>query len=174
MSYTFVIKSTDKLTGNNNSGFYNVNFRILPNDIQFYEMTFSFYSNAGFYRDTISAGNSITNTNANGYITTTLQCSRCVTSNGSPMNVLGTFVRQVDSTGILSHPNITYLYADCATNCPKVYLKPQVENIQIQIYNTASNSLFLDTDYAGANLGDMSAWTLTITLKPIKEELPSQ
>lgn len=173
MSYTFVINSKDKLTGNNNSGSYNVNFRILPDDVQFYEMTFAFYSTAGFYRDTISAGNLITNTNANGYITTNLPCARCITSNGSPMNVLGTFVRQVDPTGNASHPNITYLYADCATNCQKVYLKPQVESVQIQIYNTYTNSLFLDTDHAGANLADMSAWTLTIYLTPVKEKLPS-
>lgn len=173
MSYTFIIKSTDKLSGNNNSGFYNVNFRILPDDVQFYEMTFSFFSSAGFYRDTISPGNLITNTNANGYITTNLVCSRCITSNGSPMNVLGTFVRQVDPTGNNSHPNITYLYSDCATNCQKVYLKPQIESVQVQIYNSYTNNLFLDTDHAGTNLSDMSAWTLTINLVPIKEQLPS-
>lgn len=175
MSYTFVIKSQDKISGTNNNGTYAVNFRILPDDIQFYNATFNFYSSVGFYKDTISAGNEITYTTGNGYITTNLAFSRSMSSNSSPTNLLGNIRRQLDNVAISgSHPTLTYLYADCATNCPKIILKPQIENLNISVYNLFNNALFVDTDYNGGTfLLDMSSWVLTLTLDPIKVEVPS-
>lgn len=174
MSYTFVIKSQDKISGTNNNGTYAVNFRILPDDVQFYNATFNFYSSVGFYKDTISGGNDITYTTGNGYINTNLVFSRSMSSNSSPTNNLGTIRRQLDSIALAGHPTLTYLYADCATNCPKIILKPQIETLNISIYNSFNNSLFVDTNYNGSSfLLDMSSWVLTLTLDPIKVEVPS-
>lgn len=175
MSYSFVIKSTDKISGTNNNGIYNINFRILPADVEFYEASFSFYTTAGFYRDVVDAGNAITNSNANGYITTNFINSRSMNSLGSPTNILGNIVRQVDPTGISAHPNMTYLYADCTTNtCPKIIAKPTLEQLSISVYNTFGNGLFVNTDHNGGTiLTDMTSWIMTINLRPIKEQLPS-
>jgi len=174
MSYTFVIKSQDKISGTNNSGTYAVNFRILPDDVQFYNATFNFYSSVGFYKDTISGGNDITYTTGNGYITTNLVFARSMSSNNSPTNNLGTIRRQLDSIALAGHPTLTYLYSDCATNCPKIILKPQIETLNISIYNSFNNSLFVDTNYNGSSfLLDMTNWILTLTLEPIKEPVPS-
>ena len=96
MSYTFTINSKDKTSGTNNSGTYFVNFRILPDDVQFYKMSFSFYSNAGFYRDGINGTPVLTTTYALGSINTNLLLSRSMSSNGSPSQLLGNIVRQID------------------------------------------------------------------------------
>jgi hypothetical protein len=176
MSYTFVIKSQDKISGANNSGSYNINFRILPDDIQFYNATFVFLSSGGFYKDSINVGNSFTNNNSCGYITTNLLNSRSMSSNGSPTNILGTIIRQVDANGFATgtgHPYTTFLSNCYNTIFPKVILKPQIETIQISVYNAFNNTLFVDTDYQGNLAADMTSWILTITLEPIKEPVPS-
>jgi len=179
MAYTFTINSKDKLTGSNNSGTYAVNFRILPDDVQFYKMSFSFFSTAGFYRDAINATPVLTTTYALGSINTNFLLSRSMSSNGSPSQLLGNIVRQIDqmkltTAGTLSTDFVSFYTAFPEyTNQYKVILKPQIENLTIQILNNSTNALLVDTVQDGTASADMTAWTLTITLEPIKEQLPS-
>jgi len=52
-SYTLFISSSDKVSGNNNSATYNINWDdFLPRDYSVYKMGFSFQSGGGNYKDT--------------------------------------------------------------------------------------------------------------------------
>jgi hypothetical protein len=51
-SYTLFLSSTDKISGNNNSAQFQVNWAdFLPRDVSDYKMSFSFQSGGGYYKD---------------------------------------------------------------------------------------------------------------------------
>jgi hypothetical protein len=167
MTFTFVINSNERISGNNHNGTYNVNFRILPKDVKYFRVTFSFYTKTSFYRDTISFQNNITYTCSNGYISTTLVAPISVETDGSPTNILGFWQKQNISTGINSHPILNYLYSGIEnTSVPLTVLRPINENISIGIF-TLFSSLVVDTDHAGALLSDMTDWILTLNFEPV-------
>jgi hypothetical protein len=167
MTFTFVINSNERISGNNNNGTYNVNFRILPKDVKYFRVTFSFYTKTSFYRDVISAGNNVTYTCGNGYISTTLVASKSVETDGSPTNILGFWQKQAIPTDITSHPYLNYLYSGIEnTSVPLTVIRPINENISIGIF-TLFSSLVVDTDHAGTLLSDMTDWILTLNFEPV-------
>lgn len=168
MTYSFVIKSEDRVSGTNNSGTYYLNFRILPREIKYWRLTFYFYTAPSFYRDSISAGNLVEYSTSNGYITTNLTSSLSADTTGSPSNILGAWTKQMNPTNITSHPYLTYLYSGIEnTSVPISILRPYNENLIINIYNLFDNKLLVDTDHAGAKLTDMNSWILVLNLEPV-------
>lgn len=54
-SYTVFLNSTDKVSGSNNNGTYQINWDdFLPRDVDFYKVVFSFQTSGGYYRDNYS------------------------------------------------------------------------------------------------------------------------
>jgi hypothetical protein len=168
MTYTFVINSTERLSGTANNGTYNVNFRILPRDIKYFRVTFSFYTKSSYYRDVIAANNTITYTCGNGYIYTTLVAPKSVETDGSPTTILGFWQKQAVPTDINAHPYLNYLYSGIEnTSVPLTVLRPVNENISIGIFPLCSLTPVVDTDHAGVLLSDMTDWVLTLNFEPV-------
>jgi len=168
MTWSFVIRSQDKISGTNNSGVYYLNFRILPRDIKYFRLTFYFYTTPSYYKDTIAANHTITYSANNGYITTNLTTSLSAESTGSPSNLLGFWTKQMNPTDIPAHPYLTYLYSGIEnTSVPITIMRPSNENVSINIYNLLNNQLLVDTDQTGALLGDCGNWILGLNLEPV-------
>ena len=54
-SYTVFLNSTDKVSGSNNNGTYQINWDdFLPRDVDFYKVVFSFQTSGGYYKDNYS------------------------------------------------------------------------------------------------------------------------
>jgi hypothetical protein len=168
MTYSFVIKSQDKISGTNNSGTYYLNFRILPREIKYWRLTFYFYTAPSYYKDTIAANHTITYSASNGYITTNLTTSLSAETTGSPSNILGFWTKQMNPTNISAHPYLTYLYSGIEnTSVPITIMRPYNENININIYNLLNNELLVDTDNTGNVLDDCSNWIIGLNLEPV-------
>ena len=175
MVYTFVIKSSDRISGDNNNGTYLVNFRILPDEIRYYNIHYTFYSTPSFYYDHIDSSNTIINLNGNGRIECNLPFSKSAQTNNSPTKILGHWVRQVDNNADAGGGNVTatcYLQSvNGTTNVPRVISKPNTESLTISIYNSFSNGLMTDSESNGTLTDDMTPWTLTLNLEPVFEDI---
>lgn len=168
MTFSIVIDSRDKISGTNNSCLFNVNWNILPDNIKYWRLTYSFYTTTSFYKDSVSAGNAITYTASNGFITTNLFTPLSNQSNNSQTKILGFWVKQMNPTNITAHPYLTYLYSSIEnTSAPLTILRPSNQNIQINIYNLFNNSLVVDTAHDGTQQADMSAWVLNLNFEPV-------
>lgn len=175
MVYTFVIKSSDKISGDNNNCSFLVNFRILPDEIKYYNVHYTFYTTPSFYYDHIDAGNTIINLNGNGRIECNLPFSKSAETNGSPTKTLGNWVRTVDNNADAGGGNITaicYLQSvNGTTNVPRVISTPNTETLNISIYNSFTNGLMTDSGVNGVVTTDMTPWTLTLNLEPVFEDI---
>lgn len=168
MTYTFVIKSTDKISGLNNDGVYSLNFRILPRDVKYFRVSFSFYTKPSFYQDVVNAGNLLVYSCSNGYITVNLRTPLSVENSGSPTSILGFWTKQTVATSSNAHPFINYLYSGIDNNSvPLTVLRPEVEQISIRILEMLDDLPVVDTDHAGAVEGDMTDWILTMNFEPV-------
>ena len=177
MVYTFVIKSSDRITGDNNNGSYLVNFRILPEEVKYYKIHYTFYTSPGYYFDHVDTGPTIVNLNGNGYIACTLPFTKSTQTNGSPTKILGNWVRQVDNnadvgtyaSGITA---ICYLQSvNGTTNVPRIVSRPYTETFDISIYNSFSDTLMTNTLIDGSKTADMTSWILTLNLEPVFEDI---
>jgi hypothetical protein len=167
MTYTFVIKSTDKISGLNNDGVYSLNFRILPRDVKYFRVSFSFYTKPSFYQDVITS-NLLVYSCANGFITVNLRTPLSVENSGSPTSILGFWTKQTLPTGHNTHSYINYLYSGIDNNSvPLTVLRPEVEQISIRILAMLDDLPVVDTDHAGAFEGDMTDWILTMNFEPV-------
>jgi hypothetical protein len=177
MVYTFVIRSQDKISGTNNNSSYNINFRILPDEIKYYNIHYTFYTTPAFYYDHIDTGPSINNLCGNGWIECNLPFTKSSQSNGSPTKILGNWVRQVDNNadaGTLASgvTAVCYLQAvNGTTNVPRVISRPYIETLNVAVYNSFSNNLMTDSNIDGTLKSDMTNWILTLNLEPVFDDM---
>lgn len=175
MVYSFTIKSQDRISGTRNNGTYMINFRILDDDVKYYNLHYTFYTSPNFYLDHIDAGYIIQNLRGNGWITSNLPLTNSTSTNGSTTNILGHWVRQCDNNADVAPANITattYLYStNGTTNVYRRVLKPTVEMLTIQIINAYDGLPVTTNDpQNGAANADMSDFILNINLEPIFDD----
>jgi hypothetical protein len=175
MVYTFVINSRDKISGDNNNATFLVNFRILPDEIKYYNVHYTFYSTPSYYYDHVDSGNDIVSLSGNGWIECNLPFTKSAQTNGSPTKLLGNWVRQVDNNADVGGGNITaicYLQSvNGTTNVPRIVSKPYTETLNVSIYNSFSDNLMTDTETDGTLTDDMTSWILTLNLEPVFEDI---
>jgi len=175
MVYTFVIKSTDKISGDNNNGTYSINFRILPDEVKYYNIHYTFYTAPSFYYDHIDSSDDIVNLCGNGYIECNLPFTKSAQTNGSPTKLLGNWVRQVDNNADVGGGSVTaicYLQSvNGTTNVPRTISRPYTEILNVSVYNSFSNNLMTDTETNGTLTDDMTSWILTLNLEPVFEDI---
>jgi hypothetical protein len=176
MVYTFVIKSTDRIVGDNNNGSYSINFRILPDEVKYYNVSYTFYTSAGFYYDHVDTGPTIVNLCGNGYIACTLPFTKSSQTNGSPTKLLGNWTRQVDNNAdagtLTTITAICYLQSvNGTTNVPRTISRPYTETLDISIYNSFSDTLMTNSLTDGTKTADMTSWILTLNLEPLFDEI---
>ena len=173
--YNFYISSMDKLglSTNNNASFNILWDTILPKDnVNFYKVSFSFQTSAGYYKDKVSATQSgyytwYDNCYSNMKILVNFQTpnNSYDTSTKSSSMILGFANRDIQNASSLSIGNTFSCWYDY--NCPKVILKPTTNNLNIQLINMYSNNPLTDTTSAGVAFSDCTNWTMILALEPI-------
>lgn len=167
-SYNLYLSSGDKVSGNNNNAIFNVNWAaFLPRDYDKYNVSYSFQSSGGFYKDNATA---ISNFNGCKIVvdfgSRSLSYDTSITGQSS---TLGFAQRDMQTTTSSSNSFSSFFYQ----YPPKTILKPTQNSLNIKIYNIAlqanlSNQLLQNTISTGATLtGDMTSWNMVISFTPI-------
>jgi hypothetical protein len=157
--YVLYLNSVDKISGTNNNATYNVNWSaFLPYGVQQYKINFNFLSNGGQYKDV-----------ANYYASAKIYCDFIASSNsydsstGCISKLIGLVSRDIQSSTSSSN-TFSCFYGQ---NAPKTINAPTQNVFSISIYNTASNTLLVDTTATGNATVDMTAYMLIISFDPI-------
>lgn len=164
-SYTLYLASTDRVSGNNNSAIFNVNWSsFLPRKYDQYKIRYSFATAVGSYVD------SATSNFSNCYIVANFQGQSLTysTATSGSSSVIGYAKR--DSTG-------KYFSSNLIDNPPKTISTPTQNSLTVQIYNpNQQNSVYnqplVDTNSTGTTLSsDMSMWAMVVEFIPISKSL---
>ena len=174
-AYNFYINSMDKLAGstNNNASFNILWDNILPKDnINFYKVSFSFQTSAGYYKDTVSGTQNgsytlytLCNSNIKILVNFSSTSLSYETTTKSQSLILGFVNRDIQSVSTYSIGNT--FSCDFDYNVPKIITKPTTNNLNIQLINMYSNNPLTDTNAAGAAFTDCTNWTMIMSLEPI-------
>jgi len=168
--YSFVVESKDKISGTNNSATYNLLFSILPREYKYYQVEFSFYTQPAFFTDTYSDTTTITYSSEVGRITTSLLLQSSMKTDNSPSNTLGFVTRSISTQNATLSNNICYIKADKTTNEEIVVLRPDVDQITINVYRGVGTSLLVSTNADGSVLqADLPAYIMIMKFTPVKD-----
>jgi hypothetical protein len=170
LTYTLVLNSADKVTGNNNNASFNINWAaFLPMKYSYYKVIFNFQTIGGNYKD--ATYNLVPTVFSTAKIITNLQGASFSydSSTNSGTNVLGLLQRDIQTTTSNSNTLACFFYQ----NASKTIIKPSSNIFTISIYNNyLANTLLVDTNSGGtALLTDMSAWTAMLEFIPIADSL---
>jgi hypothetical protein len=165
-SFSLIINSTDKLSGTNNNGTYQVNWDdFLPRNYINYKVAFTFQTTGGNYKD--GTYNSI----ATVFSSATIRINwggrsySFDTSTKSPSINLGVIQRDIQtSTSSSNTLGCYYLY-----NPPRTIARPNQNIITVSIYNQSTGGLLVDTTTAPTLLTDMTNWTGYFEFIPIAD-----
>jgi len=167
-SYTLYLSSNDKVSGNNNSCTFNVNWdSFLSRDYDRYKVRYSFMTSGGFYKDGVTNSTFATCKIVADFNGRSLSYSP---ENGGPTNILGFAFRDVQSTTTASNFFNAYLEEFPA----KTISRPTQDTLNISIYNAgkqnnAQNQLLVDTNSAGNALdADMTSWVMVLEFIPLR------
>ena len=171
MSYTFVLNSRDKIAGSNNSATYNILFSRLAREYKYYSVSFTFTTDPAFFADTYdTVGNvDITYSSENGHIRTNLLSQTSINTANSPSTVLGVIFRNFNTLNTTTTNNICYLYATDATNQDVVVLRPELDQIKIDLFVNSSDTPLVSTNNLGTLQADSPPYMLIMKFTPIKE-----
>ena len=168
-AFTLFISSTDKISGTNNNGQYNINWDdFLPRGYNFFKMTFNFQTSGGYYKDftgnVFAAGKIVFNTGGKSHSFDTKTMSQS--------NTIGYIQRDIQTSASSSNTLSCFF----SFNSPKTISRPNQNVVTISIYNTctttATNNLLVDTNAAGTALtGDMNNWNMIIQFVPIDDSI---
>jgi hypothetical protein len=169
--YSFVINSQEKIAGTNNSATYNLMFSILPREYQYYKVGFSLVTDPAFFVDTYDTVSNVnmTYTTGCGHIETTLLLQSSMKTNNSPSNVLGFFTRSTSVQNTTTTNHICYMNADKSINQEIVVLRPDVDQISINIYTGTGSTLLVSTNNNGILQSDMPNYLLIMQFTPVKD-----
>jgi hypothetical protein len=170
LTYTLVLNSADKVSGNNNNATFNINWAaFLPMKYSYYKVIFNFQTVGGSYKDATYVA--IPTVFSTAKIITNLQGASFSydSSTNSGTNVLGLIQRDIQTTTSSSNTLACFFYQ----NASKTIIKPSSNNFTISIYNNyLTNTLLVDTNAGGtALLTDMSAWTAMLEFIPISDSI---
>lgn len=175
MSYTFVIKSSDRISGTNNSATYNILFSRLPREYKYYSVSFTFATDPAFFVDTYdtTGGIEVYYSSENGHIRTNLLSQTSMETNNSPSTVLGIITRSFNTLNTTLVNFICYMYANKSTNQEVVVLRPEVDQIKIEVNVNTSDFLMVSTDVNGNLQDDLPPYMLVLQFTPVKD-LPTK
>jgi hypothetical protein len=169
--YSFLLDSRDKIAGDNNTAVYSIMFSILPREYKYYKVGFSFYTNPALFVDTINADNiNIDYSSQCGRILTNLLLQNSTTTNNSPSNLLGFITRSTSTQNTTTTNHICYICADKGTNQEIVVLRPDVDQITLQILaGTGVGVPFVSTNTTGTKQADLPPYVLHLQFTPCRE-----
>ena len=170
--YSFVINSKDRIAGDINNATYNLMFSLLPREYKYYKVGFSFRCNPAFFVDTYdTTGNiDIDYSSQSGYIRTSLLLQNSMKTDNSPSNVLGFWNRVISTQNSTTTNHICYVLADKSTNQEIVVLRPDVDQIKIEVLVGNSDTTYLvSTNTQGVLEDDMPPYMLIMQFTPVKD-----
>lgn len=156
--YNLYLSSSDKISGTtNNNASFNINFdSFLPRDYDSYEITFSFQTAAGYYKD---VGNTSVYSNAKIILDFSGRSYSYDSSNNGNSFILGYATRDASTSASNTNTyNCFYAY-----NPPKTINRPTQNNINVKIYNMANNTLLTDAGTTTPFLATSNTNTLTLS-----------
>lgn len=171
-TYSFVINSNDRITGDINNATYNLMFSILPREYKYYKVGFSFRCNPAMFVDTYdTTGNiDIDYSSQSGYIKTSLLLQNSMKTDNSPSNILGFWNRVISTQNSTATNHICYVLADKSTNQEITILRPDFDQIKIEVLVGNSNTNYLvSTNTSGVLEADMPPYLLIMQFTPVKE-----
>ena len=175
MNYNIYINSNDKISGKNNNATFQINWDdILPRNYKYFNVTFSFQTASGYYKDDVTNNRYYPNCEIIcDFYTKTFSYDTTTKSNSI---TLGYCQRDIQPSTYKNTFSCSYTY-----NCPKIITRPVNNIITITIYNmvaivSGSNTLLVDTTNATTPvlLTDMTAWTMIMCFTPIESSIISE
>ena len=167
ITYTLVLNSADKISGNNNNATFSINWdTFLPRKYSTYKMIFNFATVGGNFKD--GTYSSVQTVFSSGKITSNLftRSYQYESSINGNSNTLGLIQRDIQTTSSSSNTLSCFYYQ----NCSKTINRPNQNVFTVSVYNNyLTNTLLVDTNSGGtALLTDMPAWTMMIGFIPIE------
>lgn len=171
MNYNIYINSNDKISGSNNSCQFIINWNdFLPREYKYYNVSFSFQTSPGYYKDDTTNNRYYANCEINvdfgskNFSYDTKQQAQSVT--------LGYAQRDIQSASANNAKNTYACFFNY--NCPKTIARPENNIMTINIYNmynvvNGSNTLLYDTSNAATPVvqGDMTPWSMIMSFSPV-------
>ena len=168
--YSFVVESKDKISGNNNNATYNLMFSLLPREYKYYKVAFSFMCEPDFFVDSYTGATDITYSSECGRITTSLLLQSSMKTDNSPSNTLGFVYRSISTQNATVTNHICYITADKSTNQEIVVLRPDVDQIKINILAGVGNNPLVSTNNDGTVLSsELPPYIMILQFTPVKE-----
>jgi hypothetical protein len=170
--YSFVINSKDRIAGDINNATYNLMFSILPREYKYFKVGFTFRCNPAFFVDSYDTGGliDIDYSSQTGYIRTSLLLQNSMKTDNSPSNVLGFWNRVISTQNSTTTNHICYVLADKSTNQDIVVLRPDVDQIKIEVLLGNSDTNYLvSTNSTGVVENDMPPYMLILQFTPVRE-----
>jgi hypothetical protein len=170
LTYTLVLNSADKVSGNNNNATFSINWAtFLPMKYSYYKVIFNFQTTGGYYKDgTFGATYTVFST---AKIVSNLQGASFSydSSTNAGSTVLGLIQRDIQTTSSSSNTLSCFFYQ----NASKTIVRPSSNLFTISIYNNyLANTLLVDTNSAGNLLWpDMTSWTAVLEFIPISDSI---
>jgi len=168
--YSFVLESKDKISGNNNNATFNLLFSILPREYKYYRVSFSFMTEADFFVDSYPNTTDITYSSQCGRITTSLLLQSSIKTDNSPSNTLGFVYRNISTQNATLTNAICYITATPATNAEIVVLRPDVDQITVNVYAGVGTTPLVSTNNLGTVLSsELPPYILILQFTPVKD-----
>jgi len=171
-TYSFVINSKDRIAGDINNATYNLMFSILPREYKYYKVGFSFRCNPAMFVDSYDTGGliDIDYSSQSGYIRTSLLLQNSMKTDNSPSNILGFWNRNISFQNATVTNHICYILADKSTNQEITVLRPDLDQIKIEVLVGNSDTNYLvSTNTLGVVENDMPPYLLILQFTPVKE-----
>ena len=158
MNFNLYISSTDKISGTNNNGVYQVNFNdFLDHKYDKYKINFTLNTVSSNYIN--SANNSYSSCSVN--LNTNTRFYSFSTTTKSHASTIGFLTKSADST---------FLYNKPMDNLDTIIQRPSSNSLTLSFLNLENNALLVATDASGNPLGDMSNFNALFTFIPIVDQ----
>jgi hypothetical protein len=168
-TYSLVLNSANKVSGNNNSAVFTVLWEdFLPQKFNMYKVAFNFQTVGGNYKDGTYSTVPIIFSSATIKINFGGRSFSFDTSTLGPSTTLGVIQRDVQiSTSASNTLSCYYLF-----NAPRTISRPTTNQITVQIFNQSIGSLLVDTNSLGTVLSsDMTNWSMFLEFIPIADDI---
>jgi hypothetical protein len=160
-SYTLFLNSADKISGNNNSATFFIDWeQFLPKNYNEFKVNYSFQTVGGYYKDT--AGSACYST-AKVSVNFGSRSFCYETSTRGTTNTLGYIYRNIQTTTSDSN----YLSSSYMQLPPKTIGRPGANSVTFTITNMYSGAVLTNTDNTGTATSDMTSWQCVLEFVPI-------
>ena len=159
-TYSLIVNSTDKLSGNNHDAKYQINWNdFLPEKYDKFKVSFTAQTAGGYYVD----GSGSSDLYSCAKLLVDFNCRQFCwdTSQKCQSTCMGFLQRDTLSTS-------NFLYALHGSNSSRCISKPNTNILNVKFINQTNGDLMVETDDDGNEEDDMTSYTIIFEFKPIE------